>query len=71
MRHWPGAQPGGMETGMNFKQNQLVTPAMQGQGPGSAGAGKTCQAALRQQGKGFNAKELWNQQEAGGSTEQG
>lgn len=56
---------------MNFKQNQLVTPATQGQGPGSAGAGKTCQAALRQQGKGFNAKELWNQQEAGGSTEQG
>lgn len=26
-----------METGVNFKQNQLINPATQGQGPGTAG----------------------------------
>lgn len=60
MRNWAGAQPGGMEKGMNFKQNQHINPAAQGQGCGIAGVGETCQAALRQQGEGFNARGLGN-----------
>lgn len=50
----------GHETGMNFKQNRFTNPASQGQGPGIAGARKTCQAALGQQSEGFYAKGLWN-----------
>lgn len=56
---------------MNFKQNQLINPATQGAGAWHCWGRKASQAALRQQGKGFNAKGLWNQQETTGSTEEG
>lgn len=47
--------------GMNFKQTWRVNPDAQGQGPGLARTGKKGRTALSE---GFNAKGLWNQQEA-------
>lgn len=53
---------------MNFKQNRITSPATEGQGSGIAGAGKTCQPALKQQGEGFYAKGLWIHEKATRST---